>query len=235
MQMNETRPMIFIAHSLGGVIVKEALSMAYKEHKTYPMIWMCTYGIFFLVVPHKGSPFAAWGQILRDILYVNEPSNSFLESVTEQSNYNKELNARFEPIIEAYKVYSWIEGLSVDYFGIVSLLLQFSKVKELLLTCCQQIVPEDSAKLGLSSAQEFCRVADRDHRSICKFSGDDDREWIVLSGCLGDAARAAVEFRGHSPIMAVRKAMLASSGLESISTRAPYLLRLGFLKPNFTE
>ncbi|EQB57904.1 hypothetical protein CGLO_01914 [Colletotrichum gloeosporioides Cg-14] len=196
-KMNETRPMIFIAHSLGGVIVKEALSMAYEEHKTYPMIWIFTYGIFFLAVPHKGSPFAAWGQILRNILYMNEPSNSFLESVTEQSNYNKELSARFEHLIESYKVYSWIEGLSVGYFGI--------------------IVPEDSAKLGLSPAQEFCRVADRDHRSICKFSGDDDREWIVLSGCLGDAARAAVEFRGYSPIMAVRKAMLASSELENIA------------------
>ncbi|KAK2743195.1 hypothetical protein CKAH01_06905 [Colletotrichum kahawae] len=194
MQMNETRPMIFIAHSLGGVIVKEALSVAYKEHKTYPMIWTFTYGIFFLAVPHKGSPCAAWGQTLRKILYTNESSNSFLESVTEQSKYNKELNARFEPLLEAYKVFSWVEGLGVDYAGIV--------------------VPEDSAKLCLSSAQEFCRVADRDHRSICKFSGDDDREWIVLSGCLGDAARAAVEFRGYSPIMAVRKAMLTSSRLE---------------------
>ncbi|OHE91729.1 hypothetical protein CORC01_12956 [Colletotrichum orchidophilum] len=195
-KMDETRPMIFIAHSLGGIIVKEALSISYREHNTYPMIWMFTYGIFFLAVPHQGSPHAASGQSLRSILYQNKPDNSFLESVSQRSNYSRELQARFYPLLEAFRFYSWIEGLGLDYAGI--------------------IVPEDSAKLGLPSTQEFCRVADRDHKTICKFSGDDDREWIELSRCLFDAAQAAVEFRGYSPIMAFRKVMLSRSRLENI-------------------
>jgi hypothetical protein len=38
LQSNPTRPIIWIAHSLGGIIVKEALVIAYDENQAYPTI-----------------------------------------------------------------------------------------------------------------------------------------------------------------------------------------------------
>lgn len=85
------------------------------------MIWIFTHTIFFLAVPHKGSDHTAWGQVLANIQLAAtvQPRNSFLESVRRHSNYNEELNARFEPLHEAYMFYSWIEGLPLKPFGIV--------------------------------------------------------------------------------------------------------------------
>ncbi|WYZ42168.1 hypothetical protein EsH8_V_001063 [Colletotrichum jinshuiense] len=153
------------------------------------MIWTFTYGIFFLAVPHQGSSHAEWEELLKNILLLYKSGNSFLESVTPQSKYNKSLNARFEPLLEAYKFYTWIEGLGLGYHGI--------------------IVPEDSAKIGLPPSRETWRVANRDHRTICKFSGDNDREWIELSATLVEAAHSAVNFFNYTPTMRHRQVILA--------------------------
>lgn len=120
-QDNPMRPLIFITHSLGGVVVKEALVTAFHCHEAYPMIWTFTYAVFFIAVPHKGSPCTSWGKIACNIVraVTNQPSNKLLESVSQHSDYNMALNTRFEPLHEAYKFYTWIEGRPTQPLGIV--------------------------------------------------------------------------------------------------------------------
>lgn len=98
---------------MGGIVVKEALATAWREHGAYPMIWTFTYAIFFLAVPHKGSDHASWGQMVATICraVTIQPYNSLLESASWASDYNEELNARFEPLHGAYKLYRWVESL----------------------------------------------------------------------------------------------------------------------------
>lgn len=124
-QENAARPMIFIAHSMGGIIVKEALATAWREHRVYPMIWVFTYAIFFLAVPHKGSDHASWGQMVADVYstVTIQPNNCLLESLRRTSGDNEELNARFEPLHKAYKFYSWVESLPCQGLGVVRFFL----------------------------------------------------------------------------------------------------------------
>ncbi|KAF4333202.1 kinesin [Fusarium beomiforme] len=207
---NPTRPIIFVVHSLGGIIVKEALATAFERHETYPMIWTFTYSIFFLAVPHTGSPCASWGAVAADVVraVTNSPSNSLLKSVRQHSNYNQHLNIRFEPLHEAYKFYSWIEGLPTPPFGI--------------------IVPQQSATLGLQPSQETRRFANRDHKTICKFSGADDREWIELSQCIVEAANAATKSVHFSPTMRHRKPMFETQAVEDKEKEKPASLLQAF-------
>lgn len=78
LQLNPARRIIFIAHSLGGIIVKEVFA-AFREHETYPMIWAFTYAIFFLaVIPHMGSGHATWGQVLANVTRGNYPAEQLV-------------------------------------------------------------------------------------------------------------------------------------------------------------
>lgn len=188
--------MIFMAHSMGGIIVKEALATAYREHRAYPMIWHFVYVIFFFAVPHKGSSLAELGKLLAKTYSTltgrMQPGNSFLEFVTEASAYSQELNLRFEPLYTAYKFYSWVETLPLTLVG----------------ACIGDvIVPRDAAVLGLSAERETVRCADRNHRTICKFSGGDDKEWKHLSSIISEAANSATSTRDLTPTMHLRQAL----------------------------
>lgn len=54
------RPLLFVAHSLGGIIVKEMLMMA-ETYAGYSSIVSCTRAILFFGTPHCGSPDAVKG------------------------------------------------------------------------------------------------------------------------------------------------------------------------------
>ena len=89
----ESRRIIFIAHSLGGLLTEHAINhsrSAGEEH--LHQIERCTIGIVFLGVPHSGSDSAAWAlfgarmaSILKrankDIVKVLEPDNEMLRVV----------------------------------------------------------------------------------------------------------------------------------------------------------
>ena len=63
------RPLIFVAHSLGGLIVKEALRRSREErhHDHLKGPYRSTFAIIFFGTPHRGSSDAAWGEMLRRI------------------------------------------------------------------------------------------------------------------------------------------------------------------------
>jgi triacylglycerol esterase/lipase EstA (alpha/beta hydrolase family) len=60
----ENRPIIFVGHSLGGIVVKDMLivSSGRKEHKS---IFLLTKAIMFMGTPHRG---AASAETLSDSL-----------------------------------------------------------------------------------------------------------------------------------------------------------------------
>ena len=66
------RPLTFVAHSLGGLIVKQALVEARKakaDGQQRNLHEACKAVIFF-GTPHRGSPDASWGIILANIAKV---------------------------------------------------------------------------------------------------------------------------------------------------------------------
>jgi len=56
------RPIIFIAHSLGGIVVKEALNIAWTKHRLYEDILESVKGCIFMGVPHHGAGIAKWAK-----------------------------------------------------------------------------------------------------------------------------------------------------------------------------
>lgn len=94
----ESRKILFVAHSLGGLITQHALShsrTAVEEH--LHQIENCTAGIVFLGVPHCGSDLASWAvfgrrmvrvlKINKDVLKILEPRSEMLH-VIQQGFHN---------------------------------------------------------------------------------------------------------------------------------------------------
>lgn len=62
--------MIFVAHSLGGIVVKKALIIANERSSLYGLILERVHGIAFMGTPHRGSDLAYWTTYLANILRV---------------------------------------------------------------------------------------------------------------------------------------------------------------------
>lgn len=63
------RPIVFVAQSLGGLVVKQALIEARKQTHEPDLldVYDSTHGIIFFGTPHRGSDLASWGLLLSTI------------------------------------------------------------------------------------------------------------------------------------------------------------------------
>ncbi|KAF2133614.1 TPR-like protein [Dothidotthia symphoricarpi CBS 119687] len=57
-----TRDLVFVGHSYGGLVVKQALTLA-QDDQRLANIFEHTKGILFLGTPHRGSCFSIWGSV----------------------------------------------------------------------------------------------------------------------------------------------------------------------------
>lgn len=66
----DRRPVVFIGHSLGGIVVKKALILAHERSSdpVFKDILINTKAIAFLGVPHKGSDSAWWAHFAANAL-----------------------------------------------------------------------------------------------------------------------------------------------------------------------
>jgi hypothetical protein len=66
----DRRPVVFICHSLGGIVVKKALILAHERSSdpTFKDILINTKAIAFLGVPHEGSDSAWWANVAANAL-----------------------------------------------------------------------------------------------------------------------------------------------------------------------
>ncbi|KIW67282.1 hypothetical protein PV04_06547 [Phialophora macrospora] len=143
------RRIIFIAHSLGGIVVKRALVEAKLDDK-YASIRKATFGLVFFATPHHGGNFANLGDVAANIArYVLwNPKNTFVDNLKHNSIFSERLRDEFRHQLEDYKILSFYETkrLGPDL-----------------------IVDAHSAILGLPGTRETAIALDGDHRSICKY------------------------------------------------------------------
>ena len=78
----ESRKILFVAHSLGGLVTEQALSYSRNTaDKFLHQIERCTAGIVFLGVPHCGSDLASWASFGTQMVNLLKRSNSDIVGV----------------------------------------------------------------------------------------------------------------------------------------------------------
>jgi hypothetical protein len=78
------RPIIFVAHSLGGLVCKEAILLSRNNPEMHlKKIFDCTKGIIFMGTPHTGSWMADWAKIPASALGIVKSTNLTLLKILE--------------------------------------------------------------------------------------------------------------------------------------------------------
>ncbi|KAN0120203.1 ankyrin [Hyaloscypha variabilis] len=151
-----TRPIVFVCHSLGGIVAKQALRIATNE-TPYNSIANCTRGIVFMGTPHRGSDLAFWGKILASIAKA-----AFLhptKNITELQNNSSTLmdvSEDFRSIVGKYSIVSFYED---------------TKIKGV----SKEVVGKHSAVMEITGEEAIPLAGN--HMEICKFSGVDDERF----------------------------------------------------------
>jgi hypothetical protein len=81
------RPIIFVVHSLGGIVCKDALQIStLTAEPQLQSIALLTRAILFVATPHEGSAIAQWASIPASTLGVITPTNVDLLAVLQTSS-----------------------------------------------------------------------------------------------------------------------------------------------------
>ncbi|KAK0648078.1 ribonuclease-like protein p/mrp subunit [Cercophora newfieldiana] len=155
------RPIIFVCHSLGGIIVKRALvysaSRTGQKIEHLHSIFTSTYGILFLATPHDGSGKAKLGSFVRKIVdscvpkKVVDTSPQLIEAMEKGSEVLQEITDNFTPLMKRFCLYFFWEQHKTD-----------------LKTTYDYVVDQASAAPILDNTDRA--GLPYDHRDICRFA-----------------------------------------------------------------
>ncbi|OOF99830.1 hypothetical protein ASPCADRAFT_203655 [Aspergillus carbonarius ITEM 5010] len=169
------RPIIFVCHSLGGLVVKRTLiycrNVSNEKIEHLRSVYVSTYGILFLGTPHNGSDVAKWGLLLQNICSAVMPKK-FMESsphLVKALKTNNEtlqnINSLFADITSRFHIYFFHETLSSDVKG----------TREL-------IVDESSAAPYAEGVERMGIEADHSH--MCKFDDENSPGYEAVAEAL---------------------------------------------------
>ncbi|KAL8946627.1 MAG: hypothetical protein Q9222_007002 [Ikaeria aurantiellina] len=157
------RPIIWIAHSLGGLVVKRALiySSEIRGVKTEHLrsIFVSTFGILFLGTPHHGSDIAQWGNRLEWICSAVLPKKlidtqpQLVDALKSNNETLQNIDRQFIQIMSRFHIYFFHEGKPTNLKGT----LKF-------------IVDETSASPTVQDVERA--VIQADHSHMCKFENE---------------------------------------------------------------
>ncbi|MCJ1398252.1 hypothetical protein MMC11_001449 [Xylographa trunciseda] len=179
----ENHPIIFIAHSMGGLIVKKAFIMGRSDSKYSEMV-SHIYGVIFLGTPHKGADsVSTLNLILSASPFVTSPK-LFLGELELTSNTLQDMNDQFRTTCGGLQLVSFYETLPT------SLGPGHLNVRKI-------VVKKDSSMLGLS--HEISAPLKADHHTISKFRSPDDPNYITLRNTLKKFAEDVSPYNHSSP------------------------------------
>ncbi|KAF9761978.1 hypothetical protein IL306_003595 [Fusarium sp. DS 682] len=120
-------PIIWVCHSLGGILVKRALlysSDVREPHlEDFRSIFVSTFGLVFLGTPHVGSDAATWGLILQAMSDAVIPKRFFdsesvlLKTLKKNNETLANINSHFLDIYQRFEIHMVRENQKTDIKG----------------------------------------------------------------------------------------------------------------------
>jgi hypothetical protein len=157
----EEVPIIWLCHSLGGIVVKRALaysSTCTSQNTSHlQSIYTTTMAILFFGTPHHGSSKAKSLSYLQKISSLTVPSvilqtsSSLTKALESESEILQNINDQFSPLMRRFCIFFFWETEKMD--------LKYTK----------DYVVEESSAAPILDGTERCGLVG-DHRSMCKFA-----------------------------------------------------------------
>lgn len=204
----DNRPIIFICHGFGGILVKLALahsSTSRSKHVEHlRSIYISTYAILFMGTPHTGMSKDA-------ILFSQddcEGLSMFMVSLLKGSEMLQGVTARFAPIMKQFCVYYFWEQMTTQVGN--------AKV---------YIAEKDSAAPAWDDVDRYGIMAT--HSGMVKFTSGVDRGYQVVREALVRYIKAAPSYiksrwRNDQKLLAEERQIEAEALLQSPSPYSPF-------------
>ncbi|KAF2670814.1 hypothetical protein BT63DRAFT_468603 [Microthyrium microscopicum] len=175
------RPIIFVAYSLGGIILKQAICEAKNSVKFHRDIHKSTRGIVFFGTPHRENEFKTLGMVVKDIII----ATTFTPEDTPTSTYrDNALNRMSSDASSIHPDEVSLKRASVDFYQMLPndfptySFLETEKSKldasrsqlvvDNISGCFSEYAPAYSGHEYLDSVN---------HLGMCKFTGEDDSNY----------------------------------------------------------
>jgi hypothetical protein len=160
-----TRPLVFVVHSLGGIVVKEALCASRIARSHINATFSATVGVAFLGTPHRGSSTATLGKIAFEVSKVSfkSPNLQVLRSLEKNSEHLGKIGWAFTQLMEGSRI-------GVHSFG------------EELTTKGMMVVDNNSSTMG--HAFETASGIHANHSNMTKFKDATDSGLIRVTNVL---------------------------------------------------
>ena len=122
---NPDRPIVWVAHSLGGIVVEKAIITAYVSGEHFGGIHDATRGVIFFGTPHRGGHKATFGDRLAKVVRAlsGDVRNNIVEALRKDSMFAEDIDKDFVRRARALnlRVVSFIESLPIArHIGLVS-------------------------------------------------------------------------------------------------------------------
>ncbi|KAJ5170847.1 uncharacterized protein N7500_003630 [Penicillium coprophilum] len=173
----DSRPIIFLGHSMGGLLIKQALVNAHNNRK-YTSIKDATSGLVFFATPHHGGDtmLVSLGRVLANIARKSgfQKGDDVLKTLEEGSTFSDIMDEHWRHQLLHYSI--------ISFWG-----------------TRDNVVPPKSSRLGLPGDCENVVPLDADHSQVCKFGlsqTDQDNLELVKSN-IEDVYEAALKKYGH--------------------------------------
>lgn len=164
------KPIVWVAHSMGGLIVEKLLlSESGLTKNQCENILSLTEGIIFYSVPHLGSPIATKSEKARYILF---PSVEVHE-LSGHSTKLIELHSNFDCLREKFNI------KCVDFGETLPLILPVVKMKTM-------VVPESSSNVGYG---RYIPI-DANHSQVCKPASKNDPRYTEVVTMVKNAVKS---------------------------------------------
>ncbi|KAI1317289.1 hypothetical protein F5Y16DRAFT_153371 [Xylariaceae sp. FL0255] len=143
----ESRPILFLCHSMGGLLVKQALINAHNNPK-HTVTRTATSGLAFFATPHNGGDgvLVSLGGLAAKVAIAAgfQKGDDVLETLKSGSMFSDIMQEHWRHQLLHYDIISFWGGKD-------------------------SVVPMESARLGLPGDRENVVKLDADHSGVCKF------------------------------------------------------------------
>ncbi|KAH6641227.1 hypothetical protein F5144DRAFT_125726 [Chaetomium tenue] len=170
----KSRPIVFVGHSLGGIIIKQTIMFAYKNPR-YKYLWEATRGIMFFSTPHYGMSPDLWSDFVRYVLQLDEPfegavpTDGMLAAIRDSKDELSNISEDFESRLQDMSFITFLETMPVPQMNCVFV---------------------DKIHGRMRAPTEDHSFIEGDHASICRFEFQHEDPFLPVAGGIKKLIRA---------------------------------------------
>jgi pimeloyl-ACP methyl ester carboxylesterase len=168
-----TAKIIFVAHSMGGLVVKKAFLLG-KQDDQFADIVANVHGVIFLATPHRGAQHATTLNNILASTPLGPPPKAYVNDLGLQSNALQEINEQFRHCCDKLSLVSFFETLKTS-FGMTKAIVSITFSMNSILLGMRNAglnarFPSSRARSSITTRPDrFLHPSRREIKTSCKY------------------------------------------------------------------